>query len=116
MTGSGASVGGGGGAAAELAENRNPCSISGFHREVGRGSRSEAAEGEASQSGMHWPRVVAGLGSGLPAASGPQHTSLPLFCPGKALGGKSRKRASCPELSKMDILKLDWVCVCDTDK
>lgn len=63
MTGSNTSVRA---LAAELAEDRNPYSISGFHREVGRGSHSEAAESEVSQSGVHWARVVSGLGKELP--------------------------------------------------
>lgn len=72
VTGSNASVRA---LAAELAENRNPCSISGFHREVGKGSHSEAAEREASQGGMCWARVVLGSGNGFLAALGPQLTS-----------------------------------------
>lgn len=59
MTGSNTSVRA---LAAELAEDRNPYSISGFHREVGRDSHSEAAESEVSQSGVYWARVVSGLG------------------------------------------------------
>lgn len=89
MTGSNTSVGA---LAVELAENRNPYSISGFHREVGRGSHSEAAESEVNQSGVHWARVVSGLGNELLAAL---ELSTPLsypFVQGSLWVVKSKKR------------------------